>query len=96
MNSLHVKKGDLVVMLRGDEKGKVGKVLAAYPGPRRVLVEGVNIVRKAIRKSQDNPKGGIITKEAPVNVAKVMLQERYEARKKKQMAATGATAPAQA
>jgi large subunit ribosomal protein L24 len=83
MNTLHVKKGDMVVVLWGDEKGKAGKVLAAYPAARRVLVEGVNIVHKAVRKSQDKPKGGIVTKEAPVPAAKVMLQSRYDARRKK-------------
>jgi large subunit ribosomal protein L24 len=83
MNRLHVKKGDMVVVLSGEEKGKVGKVLAGIPDKGRVIVEGVNVVHKAIRKSQDNPKGGIITKEAPLPVSKVMLQERYEIRRKK-------------
>ena len=83
MNRLHIKKGDIVVVLSGEERGKAGKVLAAYPAKGRVLVEGVNIIHKAVRKSQDNPKGGIATKEAPIPVAKVMLQERFEARKKK-------------
>lgn len=83
MSSLHVKKGDMVVVLSGAHKGKAGKVLATFPGKGRVLVEGVNIVHKAIRKSQDSPKGGIVTKESPVPVSKVMLQARYEARRKK-------------
>jgi large subunit ribosomal protein L24 len=83
MNVLHVKKGDVVVVLSGEEKGKVGKVLQALPEKRRVLVEGVNVIHKAIRKSQDNPKGGIITKESPIAASKVMLQEQFEARKKK-------------
>lgn len=47
------------------------------------MVEGVNIMNKSMRKSQDNPKGGIITKEFPIYAAKVMLQEKFEARKKK-------------
>lgn len=92
MSSLHIKKGDMVVVLSGEEKGKVGKVLAVYPGKERTLIEGVNIVHKAMRKSQDNPKGGILTKEAPISVAKVMLQERYEVRRKKR---AGAVAPAE-
>ena len=83
MNRVHVKKNDLVVVLWGEEKGKVGKVLATYPAVGRVLVEGVNMVHKAMRKTQENPKGGIVTKEAPVAAAKLMLQERYEARRKK-------------
>jgi large subunit ribosomal protein L24 len=83
MKSLPIKKNDMVVVLSGEDKGKIGKVLAAFPGKDRVLVEGVNVIKKALRKSQDNPKGGIITKEAAIHVAKVMKQERYEARRKK-------------
>lgn len=88
MDSFHVKKGDMVVVLSGEEKGKIGKVLATYPGKGRVLIEGVNVVSKAIRKSQDQPKGGIITKEAPIAISKVMLQDRFDVRRKKR----GATA----
>ena len=91
MKSLPVKKNDIVVVLSGDDKGKVGKVLATFPGKDRVLVEGVNVIKKALRKSQDNPKGGIITKEAAIHISKVMKQERHEARKKKH-----GTAPAAA
>ena len=83
MNSFHIKKGDMVVVLSGAHKGKVGKVLAAMPNKGRALVEGVNIVKKSMRKSQDNPKGGIITKEAPLQVSKLMLQARFDARAKK-------------
>jgi large subunit ribosomal protein L24 len=88
MNVLHIKKGDVVVVLSGAAKGKVGKVLATMPDKRRALVEGVNIVKKALRKSQDNPKGGIITKEAPLQVSKLMLQEQFDARAKKHGRAT--------
>jgi large subunit ribosomal protein L24 len=83
MKPLHVKKNDMVVVRWGEDKGKIGRVLATFPEKKRVLVEGVNVISKALRKSQDNPKGGIITKEAPVAVAKVMLQDKYEARRKK-------------
>jgi large subunit ribosomal protein L24 len=83
MRRLHVKKNDMVVVLSGEDRGKLGKVLATMPAKNRVLVEGINIISKALRKSQSNPKGGIITKEAPIAVAKVMLQEKYEIRRKK-------------
>lgn len=83
MNKIHVKKGDMVVVLSGEDKGKAGKVLQALPEKGRVLVEGVNIVSKALRRSQDRPKGGIIQREHPITAARVMLQERYEVRKKK-------------
>jgi len=88
MNTLHVKKNDMVVVLSGVEQGKSGKVLAVFPEKKRVLVESLNMVHKALRKSQDNPKGGIVTKEAPMAASKVMLQEKYEARKKKRGVAT--------
>jgi large subunit ribosomal protein L24 len=80
---MHVKKNDVVVVMSGEEKGKVGKVLHVYPEKNRVLVEGVNVMSKALRKSQDNPKGGVTTKEFPIFAAKVMLQDEFEARKKK-------------
>ena len=83
MNTLHIKKNDLVVILSGEDKGKCGKVLETLPEGRRVVIEGVNVMKKAIRKSQDNPKGGIITKEFPIAAARVMLQEKFELRKKK-------------
>jgi large subunit ribosomal protein L24 len=83
MSNLSVKKNDMVVVVSGEDKGKVGKVLATYPQKSRVLVEGINVIKKALRKSQDNPKGGIITKEGSIHVSKVMKQERYEARRKK-------------
>jgi large subunit ribosomal protein L24 len=83
MNTLHVKKNDMVVVLAGAHKGKAGKVLSVDLKKQRVLVEGVNMVHKALRKTQDNPNGGIVTREAAIPVGKVMLQEKFEARKKK-------------
>lgn len=83
MKTLHVKKNDMVVVLSGDHKGKAGKVLATLPASGRVLVEGVNIMNKAVRKSQENQKGGMVPKEFPIYASKVMLQEKFEARKKK-------------
>lgn len=91
MAGLGIKKNDMVVVLSGAYKGKVGRVLAAYPATGKVLVEGVHVVRKALRKSRDNPKGGIISKEAPIYACKVMLQQRYEARRKKRAAAAAPT-----
>lgn len=90
MPLLHVKKNDMVVVLSGEDKGKVGKVLATYPVKGRVLVEGLNIVHKALRKSQEKPKGGIVTREAPMAASKVMLQTKFEARQKKRGVAPAA------
>ncbi|MED2748711.1 50S ribosomal protein L24, partial [Brevibacillus porteri] len=57
----------------GKDKGKQGVVLTAYPKKDRVIVEGVNIVKKHSKPSQLNPQGGIITKEAPIHVSNVMI-----------------------
>jgi len=86
MSSSHIKKNDMVVVLYGEDRGKIGKVLATFPAKGRVLVEGINVIHKALRKSQNNPKGGIITKEGAIHISKVMKQERYDARRKKHAA----------
>ena len=72
-NKLHVKKDDTVFVITGKDKGKKGRVIAAYPRENRVLVEGVNLVKKHAKPSQDNPQGGILTQEAPIHVSNVML-----------------------
>jgi large subunit ribosomal protein L24 len=69
---MHVKKGDKVRVMTGKDKGKTGVILAAYPKDNRVLVEGVNIVKKHSKPSQANPQGGIISFEAPIHVSNVM------------------------
>ncbi|MCM3570077.1 50S ribosomal protein L24 [Neobacillus mesonae] len=69
---MHVKKGDKVRVISGKDKGKTGVILAAYPKDNRVLVEGVNIVKKHSKPSQANPQGGIFSHEAPIHVSNVM------------------------
>ncbi|KOO40878.1 50S ribosomal protein L24 [Priestia koreensis] len=69
---MHVKKGDKVMVITGKDKGKQGVVLAAFPKKQRVLVEGVNIVKKHSKPSQLNPQGGINSQEAPIHVSNVM------------------------
>ncbi|MBL4954569.1 50S ribosomal protein L24 [Neobacillus sp. OS1-32] len=69
---MHVKKGDKVRVISGKDKGKTGVILAAYPKDNRVLVEGVNIVKKHSKPSQANPQGGILSFEAPIHVSNVM------------------------
>ncbi|WP_026693332.1 50S ribosomal protein L24 [Peribacillus kribbensis] len=70
---MHVKKGDKVVVISGKDKGKQGVILEAYPKKDRVLVEGVNIVKKHSKPSQANPQGGINNQEAAIHVSNVML-----------------------
>ncbi|MED4402170.1 50S ribosomal protein L24 [Metabacillus fastidiosus] len=69
---MHVKKGDKVMVISGKDKGKQGVILAAFPKQDRVLVEGVNIVKKHSKPSQVNPQGGIVSQEAPIHVSNVM------------------------
>jgi large subunit ribosomal protein L24 len=73
MGGLKIKRGDRVQVLTGKYKGKQGKVIRCFPRENRVIVEGVNLVKRHTRPSQDNPQGGIITKEAPIHVSNVAL-----------------------
>ncbi len=70
---LHVKTGDKVVVIAGKDKGKEGKIIAAMPAKDRVVVEGVNEVKRHMKPTQSNPQGGIITKSAPIHVSNVMV-----------------------
>lgn len=72
-HKIHVKKDDTVFVISGKDKGKKGRVLEAYPRENRVLVEGINMVKKHSKPSQQNPQGGILTQEAPIHVSNVML-----------------------
>ncbi len=67
-----LKKDDLVEVIAGKEKGKQGKILKIDPTRGRVIVEGLNMVKKAMRKRQQNDRGGIIEIEAPLHVSNVM------------------------
>lgn len=69
---LHVKKGDTVSVLSGNDKGKTGKVLRVYPSKERVLVEGVNIRIKHQKPNQEFPQGGRIEREMPIHVSNVL------------------------
>ncbi|MBS4774124.1 MAG: 50S ribosomal protein L24 [Proteobacteria bacterium] len=75
MPKLKVKKGDQVVILSGDDKGKTGEVVKAMPTEGKVVVQGINLVKRHTKPSQTNP-GGIVTKEAPINVSNVALMNK--------------------
>lgn len=70
---MHVKTGDKVKVIAGKDKGKEGVITKAFPKKDRVIVEGVNVVKKHAKPSQLNPSGGIVEKEAPIHVSNVML-----------------------
>ena len=73
MTKLHVKKGDKVRVLAGKDRGKEGVILRSFPKKDRVTVEKVNMIKKAMRPTQQNPQGGISTMEAPIHVSNVQL-----------------------
>ncbi|MCH8510501.1 MAG: 50S ribosomal protein L24 [Kiritimatiellae bacterium] len=77
---MHVRTGDQVLVLAGKDRGKKGKVLQVYPNKQRVLVEGVNLVKKAMRPTEDNPEGGISEREAALHASNVkVIEARKEA-----------------
>ena len=80
MPKLKIKKGDQVVILSGDDKGKTGEVVKAMPKEGKVVVQGVNLVKRHTKPSQTTP-GGIVTKEAPINVSNVALSKDGKATK---------------
>ncbi|GDX08635.1 MAG: 50S ribosomal protein L24 [Verrucomicrobiota bacterium] len=79
--SFHVKKGDTVSIISGNHKGASGKILAVLPKKQQVLVEGVRIIKKHTRRSQDNQTGGIIEREGPIHISNVKLVEKVEPKK---------------
>jgi large subunit ribosomal protein L24 len=70
---MKILKNDTVLVISGNYKGKTGKVLKVYPKENRVIVEGVNIRKRHSKPTQNNPQGGIMEKEAPINVSNVMV-----------------------
>ncbi len=81
MAKVNFKKGDQVVVIAGDDKGKSGKLLKVDRKKDLVLVEGIKIQKKTIRRSQAKPQGGIEDKEGPIHISNVMSEERYRAKR---------------
>ena len=80
MMRFHVKKGDEVVVIAGAEKGKRGKIISVESGKQRVIVEGVRMIKKHMRKNQNNPQGAIIEREGTVHISNVMAVAKFDAR----------------
>ena len=76
-----IKREQEVVVISGAHKGKRGKVLEVR-APEKILVEGVNLITKYERKTQENPEGGSVEREAPIHYSNVMLAEKYDAKSK--------------
>lgn len=72
-NKVHVRKGDTVLVVTGKDAGKKGKVISVEPAKSRVIVEGINIVKRHRKATPQMPQGGIVEKEAPIHSSNVML-----------------------
>ena len=70
---MNIVKEDTVLVISGNERGRQGKVLKTFPKTKRILVEGVNLIKRHTRPSQQTPQGGIIEKEATIHVSNVMI-----------------------
>lgn len=81
--TFHVKKGDNVVVVCGNQKGASGKVLQVLSKKQQVLIEGVRIIKKHQKKSQDHPQGQIVEREGPIHISNVKVLEKSEKPKKK-------------
>jgi large subunit ribosomal protein L24 len=75
MSKFHVKKGDQVVVLAGKEKGKSGKIIHVMTDKQRVVVEGLQMVKKHTKKSQQNPNGAIVEREGSIHISNVKKAE---------------------
>ena len=73
MSKLHIKKGDNVRIIAGDDKGKEGRVLKVLVKEQKALVEGYNMVSKSVKPNAKNPQGGIVKQEAPIHISNLSL-----------------------
>ena len=80
MQKSHVKKGDQVVIIAGADKGKRGRLISVLPKKQRVIVEGARMIKKHMRKSQQNPQGAIVEREGTLHISNVMKAELFDAR----------------
>lgn len=79
----HIKRGDEVVVLSGAHKGKSGKVLELLPAKQRARVEGVAMIKRHVKKSQENPNGAIVEREGSVHISNLQLKANFDASKRR-------------
>ena len=84
----HVKRGDSVVVISGSQKGKSGKVLEVLPAKQRARVEGVGMIKRHMKKSQEHPQGTIAEREGSIAISNLMLQSVFDSSKRKKAPAT--------
>ncbi len=79
MKRFHVKKNDEVVVLSGADKGKRGRIISVLAKKQRVIVEGAHMIKKHMRKNQQNPQGAIVEREGSIHISNVMKAEAFDA-----------------
>ena len=82
----HVKRGDTVQVISGNHRGSSGRILQVIPERAQVIIEGVRLIKKHQRKTQDNPNGAIVEREGPLHISNVKLVERATSEKEKKKA----------
>lgn len=83
MQKFHVKRGDQVVVIAGSQKGKSGKILEILPAKQRARVEGLGMIKRHMKKSQEHPQGTIAEREGSIHISNLMLQSDFDASKRK-------------
>ncbi len=81
--TFHIKRNDEVVVIAGSHKGKSGKVLEILAAKERARVEGVGMIKRHLKKSQENPNGAIVEREGTIHVSNLQLKSRFDASKKR-------------
>lgn len=79
----HIKRNDEVVVIAGSHKGKSGKVLEILAAKQRARVEGVGMIKRHLKKSQENPNGAIVEREGSIHVSNLQLKSRFDSSKKR-------------
>ena len=83
MQKFHIKRGDEIVVIAGAHKGKSGKILELLPAKQRARVEGVAMIKRHLKKSQEHPQGTISEREGSVHISNLMLKANHDARRAK-------------
>lgn len=84
-SKFHVKRGDEIVVIAGSERGKRGKILQMHTKLDRVTVEGLKMIKKHVKRSQQSPQGAIVEREGTIHVSNVMLASTYDSRRTAKM-----------
>ena len=93
MPKFHVKKGDEVVVISGASRKSRGKIIEVITAKQRVRVEGLAMMKRHMRKSQQHPQGAIIEREGSIHISNVMKAEEYDARRARRAAAAAPATP---